>query len=167
MARFKRCQMCGRALTVEEGRTSSFCPECMDAMRHKLPNIASTRNPPTCVETQIALEEVQAEVLANQMAEKKGLFSTQDKIKDIKSTGYVVDTLEAVLHSLLKFDNYKDIVLYSINLGDDTDTVGAITGGLAGMYYKDIPMKWINNLKKIDLINKLIEDFYNKINSLK
>lgn len=69
MAKFKRCQMCGRALTAEEGRTSSFCPECMDAMRHKLPNIASTRNPPTCVETQIALEEVQAEVLANQMAE--------------------------------------------------------------------------------------------------
>ena len=87
--------------------------------------------------------------------------------KDIKSTGYVVDTLEAVIHSFLKFDNYKDIVLYSINLGDDTDTVGAITGGLAGMYYKDIPIKWINNLKKIDLINKLIEDFYNKINSLK
>ena len=86
---------------------------------------------------------------------------------EIKSSGYVVDTLEAVFHSFLKFDNYKDIVLYSINLGDDTDTVGAITGGLAGMYYKDIPIKWINNLKKIDLINKLIEDFYNKINSLK
>lgn len=86
--------------------------------------------------------------------------------KDIKSTGYVVDTLEAVFHSFLKFDNYKDIVLYSINLGDDTDTVGAITGGLAGMYYKDIPIKWINNLKKFDLINKLIEDFYNKINCL-
>lgn len=69
MASFKRCKMCGRALTREEGRTSNFCPECMDAMRHKLPNIASTKNPPTCIETQIALEEVQAEVLAKQMAE--------------------------------------------------------------------------------------------------
>ena len=69
MSRFKRCQMCGRALTSEEGKTSNFCPECMDAMRHKLPNIASTQNPPTCMETQIALEEVQAEVLAKQMAE--------------------------------------------------------------------------------------------------
>ena len=61
--------MCGRALTREEGKTSNFCPECMDAMRHKLPNIASIKNPPACTETQIALEEVQAEVLANQMAE--------------------------------------------------------------------------------------------------
>lgn len=69
MARFKRCKMCGRALTREEGKTSNFCSECMDAMRHNLPNIASIKNPPTCTETQIALEEVQAEVLANQMAE--------------------------------------------------------------------------------------------------
>ena len=69
MARFKKCLMCGRALTSEEEKTSSFCPECMDAMRHKLPNIASIKNPPTCMETQIALEEVQAEVLANQMTE--------------------------------------------------------------------------------------------------
>ena len=69
MASFKRCKMCGRALTREEGKTSNFCPECMDAMRHKLPNIASIKNPPACTETQIALEEVQAEVLANQMAE--------------------------------------------------------------------------------------------------
>lgn len=69
MASFKRCKMCGRALTKEEGKTSNFCPECMDAMRHKLPNIASIKNPPACTETQIALEEVQAEVLAKQMAE--------------------------------------------------------------------------------------------------
>lgn len=68
MAKFKRCQMCGRALTSAEAK-NSFCPECIDAMRHKLPNIASIKNPPTCMETQIALEEVQAEVLAKQMAE--------------------------------------------------------------------------------------------------
>lgn len=84
-------------------------------------------------------------------------------IDEIKSTGFIVDTLEAVIYSFLKFDNYKDIVLFSINLGDDTDTVGAITGGLAGMYYKDIPNDWLLNLKKLDMINNIIDNFSNFI----
>lgn len=118
MASFKRCQMCGRALTREEGKTSNFCPECMDAMRHKLPNIASIKNPPTCMETQIALEEVQAEVLAKQMAEKKGLFSTQDKIKDI--LGGMCDLL------LYKNQKYGDSALKPKNVfykGDATNSI--------------------------------------------
>lgn len=81
----------------------------------------------------------------------------------IKSSGYIVDTLEAVIYSFLKYDNYKDIVLFAINLGEDTDTIGAIVGGLAGMYYKDIPIEWINKLKKLDMILKIIEDFSNSI----
>ena len=118
MASFKRCKMCGRALTREEGKTSNFCPECMDAKRHKLPNIASIKNPPTCTETQIALEEVQAEVLAKQMAEKKGLFSTQDKIKDI--LGGMCDLL------LYKNQKYGDSALKPKNVfykGDATNSI--------------------------------------------
>lgn len=30
---------------------------------------------------------------------------------------------------------YRDSVLSAINLGNDTDTVGAVTGGLAGIMY--------------------------------
>ena len=62
----------------------------------------------------------------------------------IKSTGYVVDTLEAVLYCLLNTDNYCEGVLKAVNLGDDTDTVGAITGGLAGLAYgwDSIPPIW-------------------------
>ena len=80
---------------------------------------------------------------------------------DIKSSGYVVDTLEAAIWCLLNTDNYCECVLKAVNLGGDTDTVGAVTGGLAGLLYgeKDIPPSWKNELRRIDYIEKLCDDF--------
>lgn len=57
------------------------------------------------------------------------------KKKDINSSGYVVDTLEASLWSLTHNYSYADAVLEAVNLGDDTDTTGAVTGGLAAIAY--------------------------------
>ena len=80
----------------------------------------------------------------------------------IKSSGYVVDTLEAALWCLLNSDNYRDCVLQAVNLGEDTDTVAAVAGGLAGMYYgvDAIPKDWLNQLARRDYIEKLCDDFY-------
>ncbi|NMA31572.1 MAG: hypothetical protein GX941_07215, partial [Candidatus Methanofastidiosa archaeon] len=50
-------------------------------------------------------------------------------IDKIKSSGYVVHTIEAAIWCLLNTTNYKDCVLKAVNLGEDTDTVGAIAGG--------------------------------------
>lgn len=75
----------------------------------------------------------------------------------VKSTGYVVDTLEASLWCLMTTDNYKDCVLKAVNLGDDTDTVAAVAGGLAGALYgyDSIPLSWRNQLLKLDYIESL------------
>ena len=77
---------------------------------------------------------------------------------DVQSTGYVVHTLEASIWCLLTTDNYVDAVLKAVNLGEDTDTTGAVTGGLTGMLYgfETIPQFWIDILAKKDDINKLI-----------
>ena len=83
------------------------------------------------------------------------------ELKDIRSTGYVIDTLEASLWCIFNTTSYKDAVLKAVNLGDDTDTVGAITGGLAGIIYgyDTIPSEWLEVLAKkddiIELANKL------------
>ena len=63
----------------------------------------------------------------------------------ISSTGYVVHTLEAALWCLLKHDTYAATVLAAVNLGDDTDTTGAVAGGLAGLAYGEaaIPAEWL------------------------
>lgn len=54
---------------------------------------------------------------------------------DIKSGGYVVDTLEASLWSILNSNSFEEAVLTAVNLGSDTDTTGAVAGGLAGIVY--------------------------------
>lgn len=63
----------------------------------------------------------------------------------IRSTGYVIDSIEAAVWCLITTDSYKDCMLKAVNLGDDTDTVAAIAGGLAGLYYgyDEIPKDWL------------------------
>lgn len=80
------------------------------------------------------------------------------KESDIKSSGYVIDTLEASIWCLLKTKSYEEAVLKAVNLGEDTDTVAAVTGGLAGIYYSrySIPEKWFAKLPKFDDIIRAI-----------
>ena len=89
--------------------------------------------------------------------------------KDIKSTGYVIDTLEASIWCILTTNNYKEAVLKAVNLGDDTDTVGAITGSLAGIIYgyNDIPEEWISVLKKKEYLEELVQKYIEVLNNLK
>jgi ADP-ribosylglycohydrolase len=81
---------------------------------------------------------------------------SEDKIY---SSGYVLHTLEASIWCLLTTDNYKDTVLKAVNLGDDSDTTGAVTGGLAGLIYgfDSIPTEWIEQLAKQEEIDDLAE----------
>jgi len=83
-------------------------------------------------------------------------------LKNIKSSGYVVDTLEAAIWCLLNTKNYKDCVLMAVNLGQDTDTVAAVAGGLAGIYYgyESIPEEWLSVIVKRDYIKGLCNKFY-------
>ena len=55
----------------------------------------------------------------------------------------------------------------ALNLGDDTDTTGAVTGGLAGLLYglDNIPVNWIEQIAKHDDIEELAERLGEKIAS--
>ena len=85
---------------------------------------------------------------------------------ELKSGGYVMESIEASLWCFLKHDNYASIVLEAVNLGHDTDTTAAIAGGLAGLYYgaAGIPEHWITSLARMsDIIElgNLLNDKYN------
>jgi ADP-ribosyl-[dinitrogen reductase] hydrolase len=71
---------------------------------------------------------------------------------EIRSDGYVVHTLEAALWCLLTTDSYADAVLKAVNLGEDTDTTAAVTGGLAGLAYglDGIPADWQAAIARYD-----------------
>ena len=92
------------------------------------------------------------------------LFEDPDTIElvkrdKIKSSGYVVDTLKAAIWCLMTTNNYKDCVLQAVNLGDDTDTVAAIAGGLAGALYgyDNIRKEWRDTLIKREYIEQMCE----------
>ena len=78
---------------------------------------------------------------------------------EIKSGGYIVDTLEVAVWCILTTDSYKDAVLKAVNLGEDTDTVAAVAGGLAGALYgyEAIPQEWKDVLIQLDYIESLCE----------
>lgn len=77
---------------------------------------------------------------------------------EIRSSGYVVDTLEAAIWAVANTKDYKEAVLRAVNLGNDTDTVGAVAGGLAGVIYgmDTIPKEWVEVLKNKPLIDSCL-----------
>ncbi len=83
----------------------------------------------------------------------------------ISSGGYVLHSLEASLCCFLNSESYAEAVLKAVNLGEDTDTTGAITGGVAGIYYgfESIPKEWIDVLARKDDIEKLCEKLNEKL----
>ncbi|MDZ8222895.1 MULTISPECIES: ADP-ribosylglycohydrolase family protein [unclassified Nostoc] len=82
-------------------------------------------------------------------------------VEEINSGGYVIDTLESSLWCLLNSSSYSEAVLKAVNLGGDTDTTAAVTGGLAGIYYgvENIPKQWINQIARRQDIIYLAERF--------
>jgi len=84
---------------------------------------------------------------------------------EIRSGGYVLDTLEASIWCLLTTSNYKESVLKAVNLGNDTDTTAAVTGGLSALSYgyDDIPENWINLIARKEDIADLADRMSEKI----
>ena len=81
-----------------------------------------------------------------------------ESVDRIRSSGYVVDTLEAAVWCLLQTDTFETALLKAVNLGYDTDTVGAVAGGLAGLYYgyDAIPAAWLAAIKRRDWIEAML-----------
>ena len=99
----------------------------------------------------------------SEMNHYKRLFSLDTFAKcpeeEIKSSGYVVDSLEAAIWSLITTESFEEGLLRAVNLGDDTDTVGAIAGGLAALYYgyEEIPKEWLQSIIRREWIEEVCE----------
>lgn len=80
-------------------------------------------------------------------------------VDKIESSGYVIDSIEAAIWCLLNTRNFKDCLLKAVNLGRDTDTIAAIAGGLAGLYYgyPRMPEEWLEKIQRRDWIEKMCE----------
>lgn len=91
------------------------------------------------------------------------------KVREIRGSGYVVDALEASLWCLLNSKSFDEAVLRAVNLGDDTDTTGAITGALAGIRHglQAVPANWRSNLARHDDLDTLFNAFVARMKRLR
>lgn len=65
-----------------------------------------------------------------------------------RASGYIVDTVQTVLHHFFYTDNFESCVVETVNRGEDADTTGALAGMLAGALYgaETIPRRWLEKL---------------------
>jgi len=82
--------------------------------------------------------------------------------RDVMSGGYVKETYECAWWALTHSDNFEDAVVLAVNRGHDADTVGAVTGQLAGVKYgySAIPDRWLSVLKMHDDIVGAADELY-------
>ena len=83
-------------------------------------------------------------------------------IDQIKSSVYVIDTLEAALWAFYTTNTFEEGCIKVVNLGDDSDTVGAVYGQIAGAYYgyDAIPKRWLDKIVKLDMIVDLSDKLF-------
>lgn len=65
-----------------------------------------------------------------------------------KASGYIVDTVQTVLHCFFNTDSFESCLIATVNQGGDADTTGALAGMLAGARYgtEQIPERWLTVL---------------------
>jgi ADP-ribosyl-[dinitrogen reductase] hydrolase len=65
-----------------------------------------------------------------------------------KASGYIVDTVQTVLHYFFSTDSFESCLIATVNQGGDADTTGALAGMLAGAKYgaQQIPERWLKQL---------------------
>lgn len=118
-----------------------------------------------CYNFCLALHNIQKGMNKEDVLDILGYQSEFDK--DVSTSGFVVDTYRAVVHTFKKFDNLMDGIYYLANLGDDSDTCAAIYGALAGAFYgfekSNIPQWMLDSLQKKETIERITEEFYGRI----
>lgn len=91
--------------------------------------------------------------------------------EELKPTGYVFDTLVCVLWCFINTASFEEAVCEAANLGGDADTIAAITGGMAGVYYgyDSIPGRWkgkISVKERLISVSKRFVIAYNEMNGI-
>jgi ADP-ribosyl-[dinitrogen reductase] hydrolase len=69
--------------------------------------------------------------------------------QQLENTGYVVHTLQTSLYDALTADTAEEAIVTAVNRGGDTDTLGAVTGALAGARFgaEDLPDRWLETVE--------------------
>jgi ADP-ribosyl-[dinitrogen reductase] hydrolase len=78
---------------------------------------------------------------------------------EIRGSGYVVNSLEAALWAFAGASSFREAVLRAVNLGEDSDSTGAVCGQLAGACWGEeaIPAEWKEGLARKEMIEEALD----------
>ena len=149
---------------AQSSRTTHGAQEAIDACRlFAMMLVLALRGEPKDTVLFDSITRLHADQpLASEIA-KIGVGSYRDKnMRDIRGTGYVVQSFEAALWCFYTTETYRDAILRATNLGDDADTTAAICGQIAGASYGigGIPADWLDKLAQRRFIETKAEELY-------
>jgi poly(ADP-ribose) glycohydrolase ARH3 len=80
-------------------------------------------------------------------------------IKELGNDILAFNSVPTAIYSFLANPDFEEALIYAVSLGGDTDTIGAMTGAIAGAYYgvEAIPFRWKNKLENREYIKRLAE----------
>ena len=75
-----------------------------------------------------------------------------------RASGYIVDTVQTVLHSFFLHDDFERCLVATVNRGDDADTTGALAGMLAGARCgaARLPARWLDRLDR-GIVRRIVQ----------
>ncbi len=81
--------------------------------------------------------------------------------EEVNNSGWAVSTLEAALWAFNTTGSFEEALVAAVNLGGDSDTIGAVCGQVAGAYYgfEAIPDRWVKAIKTWADVDGLIARF--------
>jgi len=108
----------------------------------------------------------QDEVYRRKLESMRKLLTQPDKSRVAAELGNGIEAFNSVPAAIFSFlvepDSFARAVLYAINLGGDTDTIGAMTGAISGAHLgiQAIPDRWKDKLDNRPYIEGLAEQLH-------
>lgn len=107
---------------------------------------------------QTAIVDVQDDA-PDELVESLDVVASGETPGQLATSGYVVDTLQTALHDALLADSFEQALVTAVNRGGDTDTIGAVTGAVAGARFgaSAIPQRWVAEIDDRERLSKLAD----------
>jgi ADP-ribosyl-[dinitrogen reductase] hydrolase len=145
------------SVSRESSAITHYDPRCQYGcvvLNLTIANLLHDRDAPL----QSALDRVETDAPDELVAALTGVPDDVSK-PDLQTNGYVVTTLQTALYHGLTADSTREAIIESVNLGGDADTIGAITGAVAGARHGpgSLPSVWLDVIDERDELETLAE----------
>jgi poly(ADP-ribose) glycohydrolase ARH3 len=88
--------------------------------------------------------------------------SRDEVVAKLGTGGSSLESVPTAIYAFLSHRDFKSAVIYAVSLGGDADTIGAMTGAIAGACYgiEGIPSQWRETVENREYIEQLAKKLW-------